>query len=156
MTPYICPAAPIPVRAVMTWFSDECELLVECRGDVPRSGSFIVGLEVRSDSGEIRHCCIEYADASPAGIFTFDLWCNLQFAHDLGTVKMRGPLLEGRFPAWIFSMPGSEPSFSVFCIQNGVTTASGVQVEQTSAQNGRAPQWVTSTIRLPGQPAGRQ
>jgi hypothetical protein len=87
-----------------------------------------MGLEVEGAGGEIRHCCIEYAHASPVGIFTFDLRENLQFTHDLGTVNLNGPVLQGRFPAWAVGTPGAELSISAFCIQNGVTTARGIEV----------------------------
>lgn len=128
MAPHVRMPIPVPVRAVLTWFDDECHLLVRCQGDVPSSGSFIVGLEVKGEGGEIRHCCIEYSHALPAGIFTFDLRENVQFAHDLGTVNSNGPVLEGWFPAWAVGTPGAELSFSAFCIQNGVTTARGIEV----------------------------
>jgi hypothetical protein len=114
MTSHVRMSIPIPMRAVLTWFDDECQLLVQCQGDLPCSGSFIVGLEVKGDGGEIRHCCIEYSAASPTGIFTFDLRENLQFAHDLGTVNSSGAVLEGRFPAWAVGIWAPDGRFRRF------------------------------------------
>ncbi|CAH0177536.1 hypothetical protein SRABI83_01344 [Arthrobacter sp. Bi83] len=153
MAPHVRMPLPIPVLAVLTWFDDECQLLVHCQGDIPCSGSFIVGLEVKGDGGGIRHCCIEYSDASPAGIFTFDLTENLQFAHDVATVNSNGSVLEGRFPAWAVGTPGAEWSFSAFCIQNGVTTARGIEVEQS---RGRAGPEAVSDLHPPATQSSRR
>ena len=136
MTSHAHMSIPFPTRAVLTWFDDGCQLLVQCQGELPCSGSFVVGLEVKGDGGEIRHCCIEYSNATPIGIFTFDLKENLQFAHDLGSVNSSGAVLEGWFPAWSLGALGAGWSFSAFCIQNGVTIARDIEVEQSPGRKG--------------------
>lgn len=127
----VCLHSPRLVRAALLLSDRDCFLEFEYSGELPCTGTFIMGIEmIVGDRGDVRHCCIDFRDGAPAETLTYDFSGHWQANHGAASPAMRTNVVRGRFPSWSFQdwTPGG--ALSAFAIQNGATTDSGVIVAE--------------------------